>query len=188
MILEFIGVLLLALLGTVLATRITTNPFRIRYTVTESAANTYTAISIELPVAALARGKVQALEMMGWVNDVEPPDNESAQENSVVHGITRDLDTAERTLANDNEIYKRSRHNESIQAAAGETQSLAEDVEWNDVTDHDGNGEVVMERTIHAYVVGTGNAAAKGTSGYLLAHLVELDAEEVVVQAFVEND
>lgn len=167
----------------VMAVRITENPFRVRFAVTESAANTYTEVDLVLPVQAV-KGQVQAIELMKVVVNTSGPDAEDGQTNSSTVQVVRDSQSAEIGYANENLIHLRK---PTFDNSAINGTSDREGVTFDDLTDGDGNGEILLERTIHVGMISVGNAAAKSATGYLLCHLVELDGNEVAVQLFVDD-
>lgn len=179
--------LLVAAIGVLGATRITRNPFRVRYSITETAANTYTQVEIRLPVVALAKGKAQAIELMGVMDQVFQPDVESNQDNATEAGLRRDSGTAAGGYGSQDIIHNRVLREHHAQGAAGETGSGMEETKYTPYHDGDGNGEILFDQSVFAWVVGTGNAAAKNTNGFMQCHLVELDADEVVTQVLADD-
>lgn len=170
-----------------MARRLTENPFRIRWEVTETAANTYTEVDITLPVAVIAGGKAQAVELMKMVAIIEEPSIEPGQSNSASGVLTRDSQTG---LINYSSPDLIARH--SLKYVGEDAAGVEQSAFWNqtfvyDLTDGDGRGEVIYERTIHAGVLGVGNSQAMTFQGYALVHLVELESDEVAVQAFVDD-
>ncbi len=170
-----------------MARRLTANPFRIRFIVTESAANTYTETDIVLPVAITAGGKAQAVEIMKAFTDLQPSDVEPGQTNGVVMQFVKDSKTTSINYDDDDLIFRRRREDHSEDASGIEQGVSMERLLVVDMTDGDGNGEILLERSVHVGVVGTGNAAAKTAQGYFLAHLVELSGDEAAIQAFVDD-
>jgi len=192
MMFEIFILVVMALLGAIMLKRITENPFRIRYNVVEGGANTFTEVAINLPVAAgvgPGANKVQAIELMGIKNALNFADPEAGQNNSVAAQLTRDSKSSLLQFDDDDLIWARVTRTRDVEVTAvGEIVIHGEEIlPFEDLTDGDGNGEVIMERTINMSVQGSGNAAAKRNHGYLLAHLVELDADEVAVQIFVDD-
>jgi len=169
--------------------RLTEHPFRVRFTVTETAANTFTRVDIPLPVAALSGGdKAQAIELMAIFSVVDEPDHEDDQFNRTQFEVTKDaVANQPAVINNQNFIYGRNISFRSQLTVSGKSSELFELTKYQDMTDHDGMGELILERTIHAAMVGTGNAAAKAAAGWLLCHLVELDTSDVI-SAVLESD
>ncbi len=56
-----------------------------------------------------------------------------------------------------------------------------------DLTDGDGNGELVADDEIHISILGSGNANAKRVRGYFLYHLIELDPTEALFELIETN-
>jgi hypothetical protein len=166
--------------------RITEKPIRKRFNVVESAANTYTELELSLPVAVL-ESKVQGVEIMKIFPDTSAPDLEDSQSNVVECALLKDSDTAIPDYDDKNVIYRTKRENQHIKTTSGGAAQLTEDQRDVDLTDGDGNGEIFMERSVYAAIKGTGNAAAKRFQGYFLYHLVEMDGDEVAVQAFADD-
>lgn len=181
----YIAWLLLLLLG---VRRITEKPFRIRFVITESAANTYTETELNLPVAPiLTRGKIQALEWMKMITDLDQPDLESGQENTAQFILSKDTRTAISGLQTDDILFRRQVLNQDLLTTSGRGSAVHEHLRIDDMTDGDGNGELIVERSIFAAVQGAGNAATITASGYLLVHLVELDAEDAVIAQVLDD-
>jgi len=168
-----------------MATRITTIPVKQRFEVVESGANTFTQVDISLPLAVISGNRIQAIEILQVVSDPQPPDSEDAQFNEVIIQLTRDSQTAEIHLNNDDLIWKRVI---TIDNSAINGSFLVETIKYDSlVPPGDDRGEIVLERTIHISTVGVGNAGAKTTRGYFNYHIVNLSAEEVVIQLFVDD-
>lgn len=169
--------------------RLTEKPLRVGFTVTESAAVTFTTKTIALPSVpsvAITRGDVKTLgiEIMDITTEVDMPDEESGQNNSTIVEIVKgSVPAALLEIQDQRTIYRRKLSNRETAAAAGEIFNPArEDVLQRDMTDHDGNGELVADDEIHVSILGVGNAAVKKVSGFILYHLVEFDANEAVFE------
>ncbi len=182
-----IPIVLMMLVGMLLATRITENPFRVRATIVESAANTFTQVSVTLPVAAVGGGKVQAIEVMKSSYNCSAPDLELSQSNAVTTVWHRDSDTVVRAQDSDNYIDGWRKSIQNVFTTSGSSTMETENPVIHDLTDGDGNGQVLMERTIFLAIQGSGNASAKTVESYLLCHLIDLTAEEVVIHAFTDD-
>jgi len=183
---EFIFIGLIVAIA--MAARLTENPFRVRFIVTETGANTYTEIDITLPVAVVAGGKAQAIELMKVVSELEHPSIEPGQENDAIVQIVADSQAAAQNYGNNDLIWRRKWLEQHEDATGIEQRATSQNTtDYDDLTDGDGRGEIIFERTIHIGVVGTGNAEAMTAQGYMLVHLVQLEAEEVVVQAFIDD-
>ncbi len=166
--------------------RITENPVRIAFALGESAANAFTTAPIRLPVVAIG-SKVQAIELMAIQSSLQPPDPEAAQTNRIQAQVTRDLETTIINYDDPSLIYRRVITFESVTGAAGEVTYLHEENLYAPMHDGDGNGELLVEQIIHLAIQGIGNAGSKTFSGYLLVHLVEVDAAEVAAQALLND-
>lgn len=166
--------------------RLTEYPARLQVSVTESGANTYTESSIELPVAVLARGRVQAVEVLAVKDYPSIPDVEDDQNNLLGWQWVRDTQSALLNLPNDQIIHRAGVSNENDFTTSGSsTTQLITPIEHNYT--YDGVGQIVMEQNIHFGVAGTGNGSAKTVRSELFYHLVELAPEEVTVNLFLQN-
>jgi len=172
-----------------MTTRLTESPLRVGFTVTESAANTFTTSTIALPSVpsvAVTRGDVKTLgiEIMDITSELDQPEEEAGQNNLVQFEIVKGSAPTAMLQADDQRtIYRRKRANRDTEVTAvGQIFQLSEDTVPRDMTDHDGNGEIVADNEIHASIVGTGNVGVKKCIGYILYHLVELDANEAVFE------
>lgn len=187
-----LGGLLLPLLM-VLVTRITEKPIRIRAIVTESAANTYTEQSIALPVTAFLTGrgksgKAQAIELMKVFSDIPTPELEAGQNNQTQVQLVKDTTTGSLDYNSENFIWGRKKRVHELQGAAGEAAIHSDEMWVDDMTDGDGNGEILTDQTIYLGLKGTGNASAQSSRVALLCHLVELDSADVVAQLASNDD
>lgn len=169
--------------------RLTEKPIRIGFSVTESAANTFTTATVPLPAIpslAITRGDVKGLgvEIMKIVNQVGTPDLESGQNNQILCSLRKGATPGAIGAIQDNtQIYRRQLLFQSEQTTAVGDDSQAPDlIVHEDLTDGDGNGELVLDNEIHASIQGIGNANAKAWSGYMLCHLVEFTPNEVVLE------
>ncbi len=169
--------------------RLTEKPIRVGFAVTESAANTFTTVTIALPSipsVAVTRGDVKTLgiEVMDITTELDIPDEESGQNNLTIFEIVKgSVPTAMREIDNQQTIYRRKLANRETAAAAGEIFNPSdENTRQRDMTDHDGNGELVADDEIHASIQGGGNAGVKSCRGFLLYHLVEMSASEAVFE------
>ena len=165
--------------------RLTDSPFRVRANTIESGTSTYTEDEVNLPVA-IVKGKVQAIETMKFVSDMSGPDTETNQTNNVVQQWTRESQTGEIRYDSDQLIAKRKLEMDEQMTTSGADNVLVE-TQVQDLTDGDGNGELLLERSIFHGVIGSGNSAAKRAAGYLLCHLVELTGDEAALQMFVDD-
>lgn len=182
----------MVILGLMMTVRVTEHPIRIGFSLTESSANTFTTNPIPVPGVAsisLTRGRTKALglEVMKIRSTIDLPSNEDDQENTrrgqIVKGQTP---TALVGINNQRTILDRIVTNINNFTTSGGASDLQENAIFDDLTDGDGNGELVLDNEIHASTQGTGNADAGTWAGYLLCHLVEFDAEEAVFE-ILEN-
>lgn len=162
--------------------RLTDRPFPIRATVVESTVNVYTEVAITLPIApVLGAGKLQAVELMAIVSDLQSPDPEAGQNNSIGCHLAADPDTALSNINIQGTFWKRFQRTRDVTVTSvGEIFLDKDEIQYDDLTDYDGGGVVVAEQTIHLGIQGAGNAAAKRVRIKVLAHLVELDADDAI--------
>lgn len=188
-----IEIIIVAILGLTLAglmvTRITEKPIRIGLPlITESSANTFTTQPVTLPGVpsiAVTRGETKGIgvEVMDIFSSMAPIDPEAGQTNQLLASIIKGAaPTAGLGAANQRVIWARRHTFESVTGAAGEVLLQWEQTQHQDMTDHDGNGELVMDNEIHMTIEGVGNAGAKTWDGYMLVHLVEFDPNEIVFE------
>ncbi len=174
-----------------MVTRLHTNPIVIfRSSVTETAANTFTQVAIELPVAILGAGnaKFQAVEFMHADVHMTNPSIEAGQSNNVQSQITRGLETALLNRANEGLILERDKSINSTEVTAvGEM--VVRDDGWRrkEIAARDGKGMLIAERTIHHGIKGVGNASAEKTTWIMYGYLVSLTPDEIVA-FFLEAD
>jgi len=181
--------LAIAAIGSLLVTRVTEKPIRIGWVLNESAANTFTTQTLAIPGVpsiAITRGATKSigLEVMSVVTELEPANLEAGQNNSSTAELSKGAaPTALRGVNNNLTIHRRRRDVNSTEVTAvGEMSLDAERVRFDDMSDHDGNGELVLDNELHVSVLGAGNASTMIYSGYILAHLVEFDASEAVFE------
>ncbi len=184
----YVMALAVAALAGLLVTRVTEHPMRIGFNLLESAANTFTTAALAIPGVpsiSITRGATQAigLEVMKVVTTLNAPDVEDDQGNTVTGEIIKGAAPTTTLGVNNNlTIFNRQIETENEFTTSGSAQHFQESTVSRDMTDGDGNGELVLDNEIHIAVLGSGNAAAKRFSGYLLAHLVEFDAAEAVFE------
>lgn len=172
-----------------MVTRVTEKPIRIGLpALSNSAANTFTTQPVTLPGVpsiAVTRGETKGIgvEVMDITSNLTAIDPEAGQTNQLICQLVKGAAPTATLAANDQRaIYTRRHAWESVTGAAGEIFILWKQVETRDMTDHDGNGELVMDNEIHMSIEGVGNATVKTWDGFMLVHLVEFDAEEVVFE------
>jgi len=168
--------------------RITDRVFQLKSDVTESAANTYTQNDIELPVAVLGANRIQAIEVMrslAYFKNI--PGIENGQSNALVSQWVRDPQTALLDSDSDQVIWETGLVNENDVsgtdggAAVQLTNPVMQDVAI------EGDGRLVLERTIHHAVRGSGNASVKRVIHLLECHLVEISPAEITTLLFLDD-
>ena len=169
--------------------RLSEKPIRIGFDITESAPNVFTTSPIELPAVpsiSVIRGDAKALgvEIMDIMTEMADPDPEAGQNNTLTFQILKGPAPTVALLASDQRsIYRRRKRTRVVEVTAvGEVTVFTEEPIFADLTDHDGNGEIVLDDQIHALIQGGGNAGVKQCTGYLLVHLIEVDATEAVFE------
>lgn len=174
-----------------MATRITDRPAKVFMKTTESAANTYTESSLTLPVVAVSRNRVQAIELMKVDFFVPAPDHEAGQANTVDYQLVRDTQSAIINFDPGNEdqlIHKDASSLRDLQSAAGQTSNLFLDSRISIDFTTEKKGLILIDRKIYMGIAGTGNANAKTVRAQLWYHLVVLEPSEVLVNLFLEDE
>lgn len=170
--------------------RISEKPIRVGFQAVESGANTFQTDPIQLPTVPIlqlrAGGDVKAIgvELMAIESEFGSPDPEAGQNNSVVWSITKGAaPTVPGTKNANNTILRKRRIARGVTVTSvGEIFQLYDEDAHDDMTDHDGNGELIADNEIHVAILGTGNAGAKAVTGYLLFHLYEFDSMEAMLE------
>ncbi len=175
----------------VMARRITENPIRFGFNLAETGANTFSTetvglsgvTSIQVRVAG-SNSKVIGAEIMKIVDQLDIPDVEAGQNNSVEYELVEGAaPTAQLGIENARTIHSRRHVTRGITVTSvGEILEMAELDKIHDLTDGDGNGIIVTDPEIHLDILGAGNAAAKGVAGQIYYHLVEIDSDELIAQ------
>lgn len=177
---------LAAFVSLVMGARITENMQLFRFNATEPSSNTFAEVDIPIPLAVLGE-VVQALEIMKVHSQLSDPSPEAGQDNAQEGQITRRQETAMINFDDDSLLYRVSTSLHGETGAAGEMSvSIIQD-RVADLTDGDGNGLLMPERTIHAGVRGSGNAAAGFFRGWIGGHIKRLSGLEAAALALVES-
>lgn len=176
-----------------MATRVTEVPIEHSFQRTETAPNTYSEFDIQLPVAILAGGRLQGIELMKIRYEISEPDLESGQSNETAVQLVRDskLNTGLIGHTDDDLIWKKRITNRSDTQTQGQAAlQIVQPQEDRFTFMNEGTeiGQFIVERTIHMGIKGSGNVGTKGTQGFLYYHLVELTASEVIVQLALDDD
>ncbi len=193
---EYIMIFLASVVGLLLAVRLTEKPLRIGFSVTETAANAFTTVAINMPTIpsiALARGSDDVMtigaEIMSVRTEIRYPDVETGQANTVTYELVKGPTPTAFLGLNDQRVIDRQLlRAQTIATAAGETLLLDKEVTAPvDMSDHDGNGEIVADNEIHASIQGGGNANVRSVNGYLLYHVVQLSGNEALFELIETN-
>lgn len=175
-----------------MAKRITEKPIRHRFLLTESAANTYTEVDFVLPVVVIGANKVQGVEIMQLKESLQYPDLEPGQDNRVRVQLVRDAQTTIIAETDTDNLLALEYRLTSEDATAIEGFTLQESPRyWKEefVTDEkQGDGLILAERRIHLGILGTGNANAKLCPGSLYYHIIELTANDLIIQLALDDD
>ncbi len=193
--LTLIIAIVMALIGAVIVLRITEKPIRVGFQLTETGANTFSTTPLNLPTVpsiVLIRGRAGAkaigTEVMKVIVDVTSPDQENDQTNLTAFELVKgQAPTALLQSENQRVIVRHQVKNDNSFTTSGKTSDFIREPTFLDLTDGDGNGEIVADNEIHVVVQGTGNAGAKGVRGYVLLHLVEIDATEALFELIETN-
>lgn len=182
-------------LGALAVTRITEKPIRIGLgDLAESSANTFTTAPVSVaavPSISLTRGQQKGigLEVMKVVSELDPPDIEDDQNNDMVAELVKGAaPTALLGITNQRVIWRRKSENRNNFTTSGHANAYVEVTKSDDMTDGDGNGELVFDNEIHLSIKGLGNAGVNAVTGYVLAHLIEFTAEEAIFEVLEQAE
>lgn len=169
--------------------RMTEKPLRIGFNIVNLSANAFRTLPINLPTIpsiVISRGASKAIgiEVMAVVSELEQPDLEAGQNNVITIELVKGpVPTAQLGIFDQRTIWRRRIRSENLTVTSvGEIGANQEANRYDDLTDHDGNGEIVADNEIHVSIIGSGNAAVKTGNGYLLYHLLELEQQEAVAE------
>ncbi len=172
--------------------RLTEKPIRAGWTITEGTVNVFTTQTLALPGAfsiqiGRKRGSKVAIgaEIMKFVTELDLPSVEAGQLNSIVmECIKGAAPTALVGMFDQRNIARRNVDNAEVEVTAvGEMFNPArEKITYQDLTDGDGNGELVLDDQVHISIKGAGNANTRSGSGYILFHLYEFDLDEAIFE------
>jgi len=174
--------------------RLSEKPIRIGFAITESGANTFTTVAFNLPALSpvvLRTTDITAIgvEVMKVITEMNMPDPEANQNNNTTFEIVKgQAPTALLGKNNQRVIARRKIQARGIEVTAvGEIHHIHETHAEYDMTDGDGNGELVVDGEIHLSVQGAGNSAAGKSEGYLLVHLLEVDSKEAIFEMIEQS-
>jgi len=162
-----------------MARRLTDKPYNVfKSQVTETAANAYTEDDIQLPIAVVGSTRFQAIELCRVFSDHHSgPDDEAGQNNTVESGVRGRSGTAAIDYNDEDLFWNRKTKIDDLTAVGS---IIWDGIKNEDMTDGDGNGIVIAERTIHHFIDGSGNAVVKTATVRGLGHLIELTSAEVI--------
>ncbi len=166
-------------LGVLMARRLTDKPYSVfKSQVTETSANVYTEDDMQLPIAVVGATRFQAIELCKVHSDHHAgPDDEAAQENTIESGVRKRSGGSGADYNDDDLIWGRKSKVDNTTAVGS---NAYDGIKHDDITDGDGNGIVIAERTIHHFIDGSGNATAKVATCRGIGHLIELTSAEVI--------
>lgn len=169
--------------------RLTEKPLRIGFNIVESAANTFTTQPLVLPTTPsiqISRGggdTALGVEVMKVIVETERPDKEPGQNNTMEYEIVKGAAPGAMLEKENQRTIFRRLYREQTEDATGIEQGLSLELhDEGDLTDGDGNGELVADNEIHLSALGAGNAGAKRMRGYLLYHVVEISTTEALFE------
>ncbi len=174
--------------------RLTEKPLRLGFQLIESATNTFTTAPLNLPTIpqlslTIGKGGRKAgigIEIMKIRSEMASPSNENGQNNTRQVALLKGPApvAADPRRANSNRVIwtRQNRITNQELTGIGEIFNLQEDHVFDDLTDGDGNGEIVADNEIHIVVIGVGNSSVTDAAGYLLYHLVELSTDEAIAE------
>lgn len=188
----FLG--LMSALVFIMGVRLTEYPFVVKGSVTESAANTFTQATVEMPIAPVVRGvgsgkeaKLQAIEVMKVRVVSDQPQHEDDQANTVDVIFTSDSRSAPSGLANETTFDQFKIANQNLFTTSGAAAIHENHDREHDLTDADGNGRLWTRSQFFAGIKGTGNSSARACEFEWVCHLVEITASEVIVNQALED-
>lgn len=169
-----------------MARRLTDKPYNVfKSQVTASAANAYTEDDIQLPIAVVGSTRFQAIELCKVHSDHHSgPDDEASQNNTVESGVRKRSATSAIDYNDEDLIWGRKTKLDNLTAVGS---FIWDGIRTDDMTDGDGNGVVIAERTIHHFIDGSGNAVAKTATARGVGHLIELTASELIGAVLVAD-
>jgi len=192
--LTYIAILMASMLGLLLSVRLTEHPFKIRASLAESSANTFTTLEVAMPIAPVVVGaskgreaKLQAIEIVKIASKVDSPSLEDDQSNTFRVHLTDSSQTAMIQMNDEDFVWGRDSQIIDILTTSGATSVHVEQVKFDDMTDGDGSGLIYTKRSIHLAVAGTGNASVRTAFVEIWAHLIELTGSEVIVNRALDD-
>jgi len=187
--LELISGLIFAFVAMLVATRLTSHPFRAaRARAVEASANTYAEVEVQLPFVGLVGpggGRAQAIELGKIFAEITAPDIEDDQRNSATANWLRDSDTQTRTWNERNCIWRDQIEVDNDFTTSGSSAVVVRNTESD--MQVDGRGEILAERSIFLAIQGAGNVGTMSVESMILAHLTEMQGNELIAQLFADD-
>ncbi len=160
--------------------RLTEYPLRLAFEIVESAANTFTQVEIDTPVGQLTSGgKVQAMEVMAVIYDLQSPSQEASQDNFTQAQLANSSQTAMAGQNDPDSLWTQQKET-SLDAAGAKSIDVSKTFLRDEIADASGIGQLFYSGTMFGAILGVGNASARFCDGYVLYHLAQIDAEDVV--------
>jgi len=177
------------LIAVVLQKRLSNNPVRLfRSTVTETAANTFTTVEIDLPVQVVGANRIHGTEFM-WIDFYSGnPSNEEGQNNQTRVQITKDPEQATIDQAEENFLWGRQKAANNEFDTTGSSVAVWDEPKQQVVADTDGRGTLLAESIIHHAIQGTGNASADISRAIGHGYIVSLTGGDAIQLLLEEDD
>lgn len=159
--------------------RITSHPQRLNFSITESTVNVLFEEELDTPVVLQSGGKSVAMELMAIQTELQSPSAEVGQGNFTQGQINgRSAAGTLIPFGDPDAIYGQVYERDN----AGTDKNLEQIQEqWRQpFHDGDGAGELYFGKSLFVAVKGSGNASARYFRGYILYHLVEVTAQDLI--------
>lgn len=171
--------------------RLTEHPLRLGFEHIEANVNVFDTTPLNLPTIpqlilgtkGTSRHAGIGIEIMKIRSQLASPSNENGQNNTRTAALVKGpVPTTANIEANRTIWQRQNRITNQELSAIGEIFNLQEDNVTDDLTDSDGNGEIVADNEIHITVQGVGNSSVTQVRGYILYHLIQLEQDEAIAE------
>ena len=160
--------------------RLTDYPLKLSFEIVESAANTFTQVEIDTPVGQILSGnKVQAMECLAVIYDLQSPSQEASQGNFSTAQLTNASQVAIIDSDDPDMLWQQVKE-AALDAAGAKSINVEKGIERDEVGEIGGAGVLFYAGTMFGAIQGSGNASARFCDGYVLYHLAEIEARDVV--------
>ncbi len=179
----------LIFLAILLQTRLSSNPVRLfRSGVTETAANTFTPVVIDLPISVIGVNTIHAVEMQ-WLDwYLTNPANEDDQSNSVQAQITKDPETAIIERQEENSLWQREQNANNNFTTSGAAVYHGDSYRRYDTADYRGRGTLLADTRIHHAIAGIGNPGTERSEVIGHGYIVRLTGGDAIQLLLEEDD